>query len=524
MKLIIQTPQAALNKAYLKQKVLKSDILKFTSSLNLFYNKIDPNESEENQKNHIRDLLIEIHYKNQYEINTKDNIDLAIFTDNLKKKVGVIIEVKKPSNKIEMISQDLPNAKALHELVLYYLKQRVDEKNDEIKHLIATNLSEWYIFDAVDFERIFYNNKEFFQKFYNWHKDKLVSSNTDYFYNQIAKPYLDKIAEIPCTYFNINDYSSIFQNPYFDFSDNSLKLQEFISLYKLLSPFHLLKKSFANDSNALDLTFYRELLYIMGLEEAKVQNRIIIRRCQTNRQPGSLIENIYNKLNSDDDIRKKIYQDYEQDSNNNLPENVPDPIFEVALQLCLLWINRILFLKLLEGQLVAFNKNNKTDSNYRFLTNNFIKDYDDLYELFFKVLAIPQENRDDQLKEKYANVPYLNSSLFEELDIEKPSKLGLSISQLNYQKEIAIYSSTVLKDYKGKNRVVKLSCSIIYLISLMLMIFRENRVILLPNSRKQLLMLLCLAKSLKKLMVIKMGLYLRLPLLLCLWLSRAFDL
>ena len=100
MKLIIQTPQAALNKAYLKQKVLKSDILKFTSSLNLFYNKIDPNESEENQKNHIRDLLIEIHYKNQYEINTKDNIDLAIFTDNLKKKVGVIIEVKKPSNKI----------------------------------------------------------------------------------------------------------------------------------------------------------------------------------------------------------------------------------------------------------------------------------------------------------------------------------------------------------------------------------------------------------------------------------------
>ena len=37
---------------------------------------------------------------------------------------GVIIETKKPGNKAEMISPDKPNAKALHELLHYYMQER----------------------------------------------------------------------------------------------------------------------------------------------------------------------------------------------------------------------------------------------------------------------------------------------------------------------------------------------------------------------------------------------------------------
>lgn len=40
-----------------------------------------------------------------------------------------------------------------------------------------------------------------------------------------------------------------------------------ISLYKFFSLIHLLKEPFANDSNSLNKEFYRELLYILGLEE-----------------------------------------------------------------------------------------------------------------------------------------------------------------------------------------------------------------------------------------------------------------
>ena len=66
--------------------------------------------------------------------------------------------------------------------------------------------------------------------------------------------------------------------------------------------------------------------------------------------------------------------------------------FDIALNLVITWINRILFLKLLESQLISYHGNKNAD-NYRFLTPQFIKDYDELNELFFKVLAIPTMSR-----------------------------------------------------------------------------------------------------------------------------------
>jgi len=69
--------------------------------------------------------------------------------------VGVIIEAKRPGNKSEMLSAGKPNAKAFQELVLYYLRERIEENNIDIKFLIATNVYEWYIFEASYFEKLF---------------------------------------------------------------------------------------------------------------------------------------------------------------------------------------------------------------------------------------------------------------------------------------------------------------------------------------------------------------------------------
>lgn len=44
-----------------------------------------------------------------------------------------------------MISNDNLNRKALQELLLYYLKERVNKKNNDIKYLIATNIHEFFI-------------------------------------------------------------------------------------------------------------------------------------------------------------------------------------------------------------------------------------------------------------------------------------------------------------------------------------------------------------------------------------------
>jgi hypothetical protein len=131
-------------------------------------------------------------------------------------------------------------------------------------------------------------------------------------------------------------------------------------------------------------------------------------------------------------------------------ENSPEKAFNVGLELCLTWVNRILFLKLLESQLLAYH--NK-DEKYRFLHKDFVNDYDELNDLFFSALAKEPSERHPKYKEKYKDIPYLNSSLFETSELENEA---FPISALN-DDEVTIYSNTVLKDAKGKRITGKLS-------------------------------------------------------------------
>ncbi len=59
-----------------------------------------------------------------------------------------------------MISVDNLNKKAFKSSCFYYLKERVTKKNTDIKYLIATNICEYFIFDAQEFEQKFYQNKK----------------------------------------------------------------------------------------------------------------------------------------------------------------------------------------------------------------------------------------------------------------------------------------------------------------------------------------------------------------------------
>ncbi|MBF0647901.1 hypothetical protein IR083_03590 [Dysgonomonas sp. GY75] len=117
-------------------------------------------ESEEFHKNLITDFLNSVYYKDNHYINTKGYADLVIHNGKgTKSPVGVLIEVKKPTNKAEMISNDNLNAKSFQELVLYYFRERSKSKNFELRYLIITNINEWFVFDAQDFEKYFYRNK-----------------------------------------------------------------------------------------------------------------------------------------------------------------------------------------------------------------------------------------------------------------------------------------------------------------------------------------------------------------------------
>ena len=243
------------------------------------------------------------------------------------------------------------NTKAFHELILYFMRERIKGKNIEVKNLIITNIFEWFIFNSNDFERIFASNKNFIKQFTDFEDRGLSGTNTDFFYNGIAAPFVENSDSlISVTYFDIRDFETVIRNN--DPQDDN----KLIALYKILSPEHLLKLPFANDSNNLDKAFYSELLHIIGLEETKAGSKKIIgRKKPEKRNQASLIENAITILKYEDCLsRLSRRSDFGMDADEQL--------FNVALELAITWINRILFLKLLEGQLVRYNNGDNTIS------------------------------------------------------------------------------------------------------------------------------------------------------------------
>lgn len=434
-------PRKALNKAFLKVKPNRTEIEGFKTNLIQLLDRTNDVESEEFHKNLVIDFLKKTYYDPNHFINTKGRNDLVIHNgDKAKSTVGVIIEAKKPTNKSEMVTPDKLNGKAFQELVLYYLRERITLNNLETKHLIITNINEWFIFDATTFDRLFAQNKKLVKQFQDFEGGRLADTKTEFFYKQIAEPFIADIkTEIEFTHFNLQDYQKPLRNE--DKADDN----KLIALFKLLSPEHLLKLPFTNDSNSLDKRFYSELLHIIGLTETKEgSKKLIERKIQEERYTGAIIENTIIQLDSTDKLRRL-------GKASQYGSTYEEKLFNVALELTITWINRILFLKLLEAQLVTYHKG---DKSYRFLNFDKIKNYDDLNSLFFQVLAKNYDERNEDVIKIFEKVPYLNSSLFEPSNIEQDT---LFISNLRDDKTIPIISSTVLKDKKGKKRLGKLN-------------------------------------------------------------------
>ena len=91
-----------------------------------------------------------------------------------------------------------------------------------------------------------------------------------------------------------------------------------------------------------------------------------------------------------------------------------DKISELTFETIIIWINRLLFIKLFEGQLILFNSD---APEYHILSHDKITDFDDLQNLFFDVLGT-KNRAESEFLNKFSKVPYLNSSLFERSSIE----------------------------------------------------------------------------------------------------------
>lgn len=410
------TLKESMNKIVHTIMPLDEEKNRFVSLLTHYLNTLinNQNESEEYQKNLLKDFLSQV-LPNNY-INTYDRIDLAIHNGAASKSApGVIFECKRLNNNSEMMSKRNLNTKAFQEIIYYYLKERIIKHNVEIKKCIVTNGLSWFIIDSKDLEKHFYKNKELLKYFEKFQKKQLSNQTTEFFYEEIISPAINQAINkgIAITHF---DFSDTFTNCK---SKIEIQKSKINLLYRFFSAENLLNKELFLDPNKLNKNFYDELLYIMGLEEIKTGNtKIISRLPKGKRQRLSFVENIIERLESND---------------------VPcDKHEDIALQLTVIWFNRILFLKLLESQLILFNKS----LQYKFLSFDKIKNFEDLYDLFFAVLAKKETERNEYMSDRFGFIPYLNSSLFEPTALEL-STHGLSIDRLREGK-INIFAKTAL--------------------------------------------------------------------------------
>ena len=416
---IALTPSQSVIKAYLNEAENSTDLFAFRQSMQTLIERINPAESEEFNKNLVAEFLNQSLYRDRrYMVNTYQRTDLAIYSEvgTSKEHPVVLFEFKGPSRPDMVTKEDLKK-KALYELVLYYIREEKQKHNTDIKHLVITNCWEYFVFEKKIFYQLFARDNRFVRSVL----EADAVNNTDYVYNEIIKPKVEQVeSRLQFTYLDLHDFKKEIKK------EEIIYKKKFTAAYKLLSPTNLLRLPFKSDHNTLNKNFYRELLYIMGVEEVvddKTKTHLIKRLEVKYRQHYSLLEQTYAKLD-----------DY--------PEMDQEACFESALGLVLTWVNRILFLKLLESQLKNFNSNNDS----AFLDEVHIKDYDELHDLFLKVLAKPLSEREQELKEQFPNVPYLNSSLFE---LSKLEQEFIPVSGIRLG-NVTIYEHTVLKDGKGR--------------------------------------------------------------------------
>ena len=324
----------------------------------------DKQEREGYQKNEINDLL-----KNTfgYKINEKDNIDSAIYDDNI---VKVIIEAKQLKNKNEFPKDaNNPLSKAFYESILYFLREYNQNNNNEIKHIIICNPIDFFVFCADEF-KVFIEDKTIKRYYNNCDNKEGVDKSTSKFYKDLEshlKNNFDKT--IKYTHFKLTK----------DIDDLLLS-----RIYQILSPEILLKKNKIIDANTLHKKFYDELLYILGLQEIKENGKILIKLSNTQNSLSNSIKNAFPNI-SDEDV----------------------------FSLIILWNNRILFLRLLESMLISFGHIKEP-----FLDIEKINNFSTLSRLFFGVLAKKEDDRNIDDKKLFHYIPYLNSSLFDKTQLE----------------------------------------------------------------------------------------------------------
>jgi adenine-specific DNA-methyltransferase len=385
----------------LDRGVFPADLDRFKGKFTQFLSKLPKIQKEGALENHIKEWLHPSVAELKGEVGTdkKYNFDVAVC--DAQGQMISLMECKHAGNKTQMLSLTNINCKALKQALLYYITAvKVDNRNTfkdmpQLKHIIITNGYEWFWLAQKDLHALVMGDKATPFK-HQGQTLTLLEAHTqidknETFY-QVAGSFIAQHEEKLRAIIYLLNLKKL--------NVESLTDQQWSVLYHLFSPAVLLNHHKITDANTLNQRFYQELLHIMGLKETmkgKGDNAIPILVANP-----SAVNSLY------DQVSKRL----------STEGFAGDELFEKNLTIIILWINRLLFLKLLEAHIVNAHINPQQGNDeaawaeYGFMATDKITDGRLLDSLFFEVLAKQWSDREERLHWVFAHVPYLNSSLF----------------------------------------------------------------------------------------------------------------
>ena len=210
--------------------IVSSDASKrFRQALADIKPKFDTGLSEEDEKTYVRDFLNKAFYEgnNAIRVGARNSIDCQIHVSNEgNSPVGVIIENKysKAKNN-EMVKDGDLMHKAFYETILYYLRER-ESKNNSLRRIVITNMDTWFVFDALDYNRIFYHSS-LLKKYRDYAAKRVSDVSTTSFYAECEEFVKQTNITLRYAYFNFKEQA---------YTQKGEVRKNISDLYYLLSP------------------------------------------------------------------------------------------------------------------------------------------------------------------------------------------------------------------------------------------------------------------------------------------------
>jgi len=212
LKLEIKKPRKFISPLLSKKSITSEELNLFNDATDAYLSELETQriakQSEPNiVSNALKPYFEALTYNAQsYSQKGQSGMDLALMLEH---SPSVIIEAKVFESSA-MITNSEINKKALHEAVLYFMRER-HSGNNTLYHIIITDFYNWFVFDAKDFEKLFWKNSSIKKIFDSVKDPSVLGSRTEDFYDLVATQITDMKENliddkvIECAYFNLRD-------------------------------------------------------------------------------------------------------------------------------------------------------------------------------------------------------------------------------------------------------------------------------------------------------------------------------